>query len=136
MQIAKVRVRISQFIYTDVMNMKVLSVVKPSYIYHGYSTWKTFCEEKFTPANIKNCGHLNVRKHRDINNGDQRITLDISLKFGNLDKMKITSSEPKYYLVISGKGLITSLGIKTIRRSKNLKRQGLPSLRSLLRIGI
>ena len=39
-----------------------------------------------------------------------------------MDKMKIKSLETKYYLVISGKGLITSLGIKNIRRSKKKKK--------------
>ena len=37
--------------------------------------------------------------------------------------MKIASSEPKYYLRISGKGLITSMGLKAIRRSKNDKKE-------------
>ena len=36
--------------------------------------------------------------------------------------MKITSSEPKDYLGISGKGLITSLGLKTNIRSKKNKK--------------
>ena len=36
--------------------------------------------------------------------------------------MKITYSEPKYYLGISGKGVITSMGINTIRRSKKSKK--------------
>ena len=36
--------------------------------------------------------------------------------------MKIKSSEPKYYLVRSGKVLINSLGIKTIVRSKKKKK--------------
>ena len=35
------------------------------------------------------------------------------MKFGTLDNMKITSSDPKYYLGRSGKGLITSLDITT-----------------------
>ena len=52
----------------------------------------------------------------EIKNGEQYITSDISLKFGNLDKIKVTSSEPKYYLGISGKGVITSLGLKNIIR--------------------
>ena len=30
------------------MNMKLLSVVTPWSIYHGFSTWKTFWEENFT----------------------------------------------------------------------------------------
>ena len=66
--------------------------------------------------NNKNCGRCNVSKHRDIKASDKYVTLDISLKFDNLDKMKITSSESKEKLVISGKGLITSLGFKTKSR--------------------
>ena len=58
---------------------------------------------------LKNCGRHNVRKHREINNGENFITLEISLKFGSLDKMKITYSELKDCLGISGKGLIASL---------------------------
>ena len=59
--------------------MKILAVVTSPSIYI-----KLFCNR-------------NVSKHREIKNGEQNITLDISLKFGNLDKMKIKSSEPKYY---------------------------------------
>ena len=47
--------------------------------------------------NMKSFGRRNVRKHRDIKNGEKYITLDISLKFGIMDKMKITYPEPKYY---------------------------------------
>ena len=61
---------------------------------------------------MKNCGRRNVRKHRDIKGGDKYVTLDISLKFGSLEKMRITSSDPKDNLGISGKGLINSLGLK------------------------
>ena len=43
---------------------------------------------------------------------DKYVTLDISLKFDSLRKMKITSSESKGKLERSGKGLITSLGFK------------------------
>ena len=38
-------------------------------------------------------GRRNVRKHREIKNGEQYITLDIYLKSGNLDKMRITTLE-------------------------------------------
>ena len=72
--------------------------------------------------NIQNCGRFNVSKHREIKNGEKCITLDISLDFGSLDKIKITSSEPKYYLERSGKGLITSMGIKTIISAKKKKK--------------
>ena len=103
--------------------MKLLAVVIPTFIYHGCSTWKTFWEGKFTlgefiPLNMKSCGRLNIRKHREINNGEKYIALDISLKFGILEKMKITYSYPKDYMGRSGTGLIASMGLKTILRSK------------------
>ena len=72
---------------------------------------------------MKNCGHHNVRKHREINNSEQYVILDIYLKFGDIYKMKITSSEPEYYLGRSVKGVITSLGIKSIRRPKIVKKE-------------
>ena len=85
------------------MNMNLLAVVTPPSIYHGWSTQKTFWEDEFTgeekftlgeisAANINNCGHRNVRKYIDIKGGDKYVTLDILLKFGSLDKMKIASS--------------------------------------------
>ena len=100
------------------INMKLLAVITPLSIYHGYSTCKNFWEEKFTlgeftDVNMKNFGRCNVRKHRDIKDSDKYNSLDISLTFDSLDKMRITSSEPKDNLVRSGKGLITSLGIKS-----------------------
>ena len=75
------------------MNMKILSVVTTPSIYHGCSTQDTFWEgnftpSEFTPVNMKHCGHCNVRKHREIKNGENYITLDIYLKFGSLDKIK------------------------------------------------
>ena len=83
-------------------NMNILLVVIPPSIYHGYSTWKTFWEVKFTSKellflamNMKNCGRRNVRKHKEIKGDDKYVTLDISLKFDSLDKMKIISSESK-----------------------------------------
>ena len=45
--------------------------------------------------NTEKCGRRNVRKHREIKGSDKYVTLDISLKFDSLDKMKITSSESK-----------------------------------------
>ena len=44
---------------------------------------------------MKNFGHHNVRKHKEIKGSDKYVTLDISLKFDNLDNMKITYSESK-----------------------------------------
>ena len=70
---------------------------------------------------MKNSGRRNVRKHREIENGEKYITLNISFKLGSLVKMKITSSEPKDYLGISGKSLITSVSHNTNGRSKGKK---------------
>ena len=101
------------------MFINLLAVLTSQSIYYGCSTWKTFWEEiftgeeKFTPVNIKNCGHRNVRKHKEIKDSDKYITLEISFKFVSLKKMRITSSEPKYYLRRSRKGLITSLVLKS-----------------------
>ena len=69
--------------------MKILAVVTPLSIYHGWSNRKTFWEEKFTlgeftSVNMKDCGHHNVSKHRDIKDIDKYITLDILLKFVSL----------------------------------------------------
>ena len=80
---------------------------------------------------MKNCGHCNVRKYKDIKGSDNYITLDIVLKLGSLDKMRITSSESKDDLGGSGKGLITSLGLKAKTGTKqgqiNTKMKGMPS---------
>ena len=62
--------------------------------------------------NINNCGRRNVRKNREIKGSDKYVTLDIPLKFGSLDKIRITSSATKNHLGKSGKGLITSLDPK------------------------
>ena len=67
------------------MNMNILVVVAPPYIYHGCSTQKTFWEEKFageekftlgefTAVNMKNGGCLNVRKHIEIKVSDKYVT--------------------------------------------------------------
>ena len=44
-------------------------------------------------VNIRNCGRSNVRKHKEIKDSDERVTLNmneilkISEKFNNLDKI-------------------------------------------------
>ena len=81
-----------------------------------------FTPGEFTPVNIKNCGNHNVRKHRNIKDSDKQITLDTSLKFGSLDKVKIIPSHTRDYLGISGKRLITSLVLKTNVRPKKKKK--------------
>ena len=72
--------------------MKFPAVVTPPYIYHGWFIWKMFCEEKFTPVKMRSCGHHNVRKHKEINNSDKYISLDVSLQINCLDNMEVTSS--------------------------------------------
>ena len=71
---------------------------------------------------MKNCGCHNVMTHREIKVSYKYVTLDISLKFYSLDKMKITSSESKEKLEISGKGLITYLGFKAKVRPHKYKK--------------
>ena len=56
------------------MNVKLLVVIMPPSIYHGFSTQKTLWEQKFrlgefTPVNMKSCVCHNVKKQREINNG-------------------------------------------------------------------
>ena len=72
--------------------MNFLSVATPPPdIYHGCSTCKTFWEEKLTPVNMTSCGRRNVRKHREINNGEQYIILDIPSNIDCMDKREVTS---------------------------------------------
>ena len=130
----EIKIRISQFFNTDVMKyMKLLSVVTPSYISHVRSIWKKFWEENFTHAKMENCGRWNVRNHRDIRNDEQYIALEIYLEFVNMDNMKSKYPEPKYYLGISGKGLITYLGLNAIRRSTNIKKEKFSITESIIK---
>ena len=115
------------------MKMNLLEVVTPQSIYHGCSTGNMFWEEIFTgeenftlcelsTVNMKHCGRWNVRKHREIKGSEKYVTLDKLSKFDSLEKIKITSSESKDYLGRSGKGLITSLGIKAKVRPHKYKK--------------
>ena len=81
------------------MNMNLLEVVTPLYIYHGCSTRKTFWKGKlkgeenftlgeFTAVKMKNCGRRNVSKHKEIKGSNKYVTLDILVKFDSLDKIK------------------------------------------------
>ena len=73
--------------------MQFLDVVTtPPVIYRGFSIWKTFWEEKFTPVNMTSCGRLNVNKHRKTNIGEKYIILDISSKLDCMEKMEFTYS--------------------------------------------
>ena len=81
----------------------------------------------FQSVNMKHCGRQKVRKHKEIKGSDKCVTLNISEKFDSLNKMETTSSDSKRKLGRSGKGLVTALDFKTKERSKNTKRQGMPS---------
>ena len=115
------------------MSMKLLSFVTLPYLYRGCSTWKTLWEEKFTGeekfilskftyVNMKNCVRQNVRKHRDIKDSDKYTTLDISLKLGSLENIRIISLEPKDYLETPVKGLITIMGLKENVQPKKINK--------------
>ena len=71
---------------------------------------------------MKNCGRHKGRKHKEIKGSDKIFTLDISSKFNILKKMKTTSSESKEKLERSGKGLVTTLDLKTKVRSQKYKK--------------
>ena len=70
------------------ITMKFPIATSPS-IYHGCFTRKTFWEEKFTgkkqdlyePVNMRNCGKHKIRKHREIKDCDERVTLKA---YGNM----------------------------------------------------
>ena len=72
--------------------------------------------------NMKTFRRTHVRKHRDIKGSYKYVTSDISLKFDSLDKMRITSSYSKDNLGRSGKGLMTSLGLKAKSSPKKYKK--------------
>ena len=82
---------------------------------------------------MRNCGQRNVRKHKEIKDSEESVTLNmyeilnISEKFDDMDNMETTSSESKVELEGSGKWLVTALALNTKERSKNKKRQGIPS---------
>ena len=71
---------------------------------------------------MKHSGYRNVKKHREIKGSDKYVTLDISLKFDSLDKTRIKHSESKDNLGRSGKGLITSLSLKSKVRPNKCKK--------------
>ena len=109
--------------------MKFLVVVTPLSIYHGFSTQKTFWEDKFTgkkdlfqSVNMKNCGRRKFMKHKEIKGSDKIVTLNVSEKFDSLKKMETTSSESKGKLGRLGKGLVTALAFKTKIRSQKYKK--------------
>ena len=71
------------------------NVLQTSRIIHNLSNDVFISNNIITTVNMKNCGRRNVSKHREIKGSDKYVTLEISLKFDSLYKMKITSSESK-----------------------------------------
>ena len=71
---------------------------------------------------MKNCGRLKVRKPKEIKGSEKIVTLNISVKFDSLNKMKTTSSDSKGKLGRLGKGLVTALALKTKVRSQKYKK--------------
>ena len=67
------------------------------------------------------CRRHNVRKHRDIKNGEQCIIFDISSKLDCLDKREVTHTESKYYMGRPGKGLNTSMDL--MKKNPNKKQK-------------
>ena len=93
----------------------------PPVIYHGFSTQKNFWEDNSTPMNMTSCGRRNVMKHREINNGEKYIILDISYKIYCLNKREVNYSESKDYTETPCKELTTSLAL--INRNLNNKQR-------------
>ena len=71
--------------------------------------------------NVTSRGRCNVRKYREIKNGDKYIILCISSYLDFLDKKEVTSSEPNNYRGISCKGLNASLYLMTKISNKKQK---------------
>ena len=109
--------------------MKFLVVVTPPSIYHGCFSRKTLLEENFTgrkdlfqSANMKNYDRRKVRKHKKIKGSDNIVTFNVLAKFDSLNKMETTSSESEEKLGRSGKGLATTLALKTKARFAKIHR--------------
>ena len=120
--------------------MNILAVVTPPSIYHGFSTRKTFWEEKFTgkekhflSVNMKNCGRCKVGKHKEIKGSDKYITLDISSKMDILDKMNTTSSESKEKFGNIRKGVGNRSGFQDQSKVAKIQKSGVPSEMSVRR---
>ena len=66
--------------------------------------------------NLQSCRRLSFRIHKEINKGEQCVTLEIYLKIDCIDKREATTSGSKNYVRIAGKCLTTALNIRTKRR--------------------
>ena len=68
--------------------------------------------------NITSCGRRNVKKHRDIKNGEKYIILDVSSRLYFLDKREVTSSYSKDCMGIPGKGMTTYMDLRNKSQNK------------------
>ena len=73
---------------------------------------------------MKNCGHQNVRRHKEIKNGEQYIVLYIFLELDISYKREVASLVPSYYVGQSGKGMNNSIKLRTRKRSNKKKKTG------------
>ena len=71
---------------------------------------------------MKNCVRRKVRKNKEIKGSDKIVTLNVSAKFDNLNKIKTTSSESKGKLGRSRKGLVTALDLNTKSKVEKYKK--------------
>ena len=63
---------------------------------------------------MKSCGRFNVRKQKEIKNGENYMNLDIYLELNGLENREVSSSVSRNYMVRSGNGLTVSLTLRTI----------------------
>ena len=69
---------------------------------------------------MKSYGRRNVRRHREIKNGEQYIILEISYDIYCMDKREETPSKSRYYMARTGKGMTTYMDFR--EKSPNNKK--------------
>ena len=82
---------------------------------------KKFWDKKSAAVKVKNCGRHNYKKHSEIKNGEQNIALGFSLVFYCMFNREVKYLESRDYIGISGKGLSTSLTLRTKSLNNNHK---------------
>ena len=70
---------------------------------------------------MTNSGRPNVRKHREIKNGEKYILLEMYSKLCCLEEREVAYSESMYYMGRSCNGLTTCLDFSTKRSNKKQK---------------
>ena len=82
---------------------------------------KKFWDKKSAAVKVKNCGRHNYKKHSEIKNGEQNIALGFSLVFYCMFNREVKYLESRDYIGMSGKGLSTSLILRTKSLNNNHK---------------